>query len=269
MNLKPKTFKVVSDRVAVSTPSAINLLLNLKKQYGACSLKLSTEDAGMSFTQIEYWVNQCAVVLPVLVKIGGPNARNDIKTLLDFNIEGLIAPMVESVHGLEGFIEALRDYTTPTRFKKLSKNINIETLTAIENLDAILNSPAAKELDGVTLGRKDLSQSMKRNAGDPVVTELVKKTVRRIKEKNIKVSLGGGVTSHTIDDHLHEIQPDQFNTRVVTFEHHPFQTNGPAVNQAIRFELQMLDEDLKKGFITPEEEQLRAGELRKRLAFTG
>ncbi|MFQ5443257.1 MAG: aldolase/citrate lyase family protein [Nitrospinales bacterium] len=268
MNLKPGMLKVAPGRAASASASSVDLLLNLKNQYGASCLKLSTEDAGMSFEQIDYWVKQCAETLPVMVKIGGPNARNDIKTLLNFNIKGFVAPMVESVYGLEDFIEALRDHTTEPRFKKLSKHINIETQTAIENLDAILNSSAIKELDCITLGRKDLSKSMKRSVGDPKVTELVKNTVCRIKDRNIKVSLGGGVASHTIDDHLHDIQPNQFNTRVVTFEFRAGQTYGPAVNEAIRFEMLILKEDLQKGFITPEEEKIRAGELRKRLDFS-
>ena len=73
-------------------------LRKLKNDFGACGLKLSTEDAAMTIDQITFWTDLS--LLPVVVKIGGPNARNDIKQLVSLNIDGLIAPMVESLYGL-------------------------------------------------------------------------------------------------------------------------------------------------------------------------
>ena len=105
-------------------------LRKLKTEYDACGLKLSTEDAGMTIDQIKFWAD-CSL-LPVVVKIGGPNARNDIKQLVSLKIEGLIAPMVESPYGLENFIAAVKDFTTPIQFERLSKHINIETSIRIE-----------------------------------------------------------------------------------------------------------------------------------------
>ena len=117
-------------------------LRKLKTEYDACGLKLSTEDAGMSIPQIKFWAEFS--LLPVVVKIGGPNARNDIKQLVPLKIEGLIAPMVESPYGLENFITAVKDFATHKQFEKLSKHINIETVTAVKQLDSILNIPEAE-----------------------------------------------------------------------------------------------------------------------------
>ena len=117
-------------------------LRKLKNDFGACGLKLSTEDAAMTINQIKFWADLS--VLPVVVKIGGPNARNDIKQLVSLNIDGLIAPMVESPYGLENFILAVQDFTTPMQFGRLNKHINIETITAVKQLDGILNAPGCK-----------------------------------------------------------------------------------------------------------------------------
>ena len=125
-------------------------LMELKNPFGACGLKLSTEDAGMSMEQIGYWAESAGNTLPAVVKIGGPNARNDIKQLLPMNIDGLIAPMVESPYGLENFISAVRDFTTPIQFERLKKQINIETETAVRQLDSILLTPEAKYIDAVS-----------------------------------------------------------------------------------------------------------------------
>ena len=110
-------------------------LHKLKDEFSASSLKLSTEDAAMSFEQIQFWVEVSSGILPVIVKIGGPNARNDIKQLMAIKVDGFIAPMVESSFGLKNFMEALSDYTTPIQFEGLDKHINIETVTAMENLN--------------------------------------------------------------------------------------------------------------------------------------
>ena len=146
-----KSKKTVLQVVPVKPDQGLrSALLQLKNQFGACGLKLSTEDAAMSIEQIGYWAE--VDILPATVKIGGPNARNDIKQLLPMNIDGLIAPMVESPYGLENFISAVRDFTTPMQFERLKKQINIETETAVRQLDSILLDPEAKYIDEITIG---------------------------------------------------------------------------------------------------------------------
>ena len=268
MNIKqPQLIQVISPRAKKgSTQNLIECLLRLKNQFGASCLKLSTEDAAMSFEQIRFWTQLAQGVLPVMVKIGGPNARNDIKQLLSLNIDGLIAPMVESVYGLENFLAAVRDFTTPMQMQRLVKQINIETVTAVEQLDAILASPEADLLDEITIGCSDLSQSLKKDRMDPEVQRLVREAVGRIKANNIKVSVGGGIAPDTIDAILLDIHPHQFNTRVVTFSVQPGKSYQTAVTETLEFELRMLENDLKKGFISLDEEKFRSRQLRKRLA---
>lgn len=263
---QPKLIQVISPRAKNSGQNLIQSLWNLKNQYGASCLKLSTEDAAMSYEQIRFWTELAKGVLPVMVKIGGPNARNDIKQLLSLNIDGLIAPMVESAYGLENFLTAVRDFTTPMQMQRLVMQINIETATAVEQLDAILAVPEADLLDEITIGCSDLSQSLKKDRMDPEVQKLVREAVARIKAKKIKVSVGGGIAPDTIDAILQDIQPHQFNTRVVTFSVQPGQSYRTAVAQTLDFELQMLEHDLKKGFISLDEEKFRSRQLRKRLA---
>jgi hypothetical protein len=263
----PQVIKVISPQAKKgSTQNLIACLLKLKNQYGASCLKLSTEDAAMSFEQIQFWTELVDGVLPVMVKIGGPNARNDIKQLIAFDIDGLIAPMVESAYGLENFLAAVRDFTTPMQIEKLVKQINIETATAMEQLDAILASPEADLLDEITIGCSDLSQSMKKDRMDAEVQKIVRQAVARIKARNIKVSIGGGIAPDTIDAILQDVQPHQFNTRVVTFSVEPGRSYRTAVAETLDFEMQMLEHDLKKGFISLDEEKFRIRQLRKRLS---
>ncbi len=238
-------------------------LLKLKNRFGACGIKLSTEDAAMSIEQIAYWAEFCN--LSTTVKIGGPNARNDIKQLLPLNIDGLIAPMVESSYGLENFISAVRDFTTPMQFERVKKQINIETETAVRQLDVILAAPDAKYLDEITIGCSDLSESMKKPRWDESFMELVSSVVKKIQKKHIPVSVGGGIAPSTIDGYLKKVQPDHFNTRVVMFNVEPGRGYFEAVQAALRFEILMLEQDSALKFISQDEEKFRIRELKKRL----
>jgi hypothetical protein len=242
-----------------------SVLLELKNRFGACVLKLSTEDAAMSMEQIHYWAESVENILPAVVKIGGPNARNDIRQLLPMNIDGLIAPMVESPYGLENFISAVRDFTTPMQFERIKKQINIETETAVKQLDSILNNHEAKYIDEITIGCSDLSESMKKSRWDKGFTAKVSRIIKKIQKKNIPVSIGGGITPGTIGECLKQAQPEKFNTRVVTFKVEPDQNYLEAVQLALRFEIIMLKHDSARNFISRDEEKFRIKELKKRL----
>lgn len=259
-----KSKKTVLQVVPVKSDKR-SALLQLKNEFGACGLKLSTEDAAMSREQVEYWVESAGDILPAVVKIGGPNARNDIKQFLPMNIDGLIAPMVESPYGLENFISAVRDFTTPMQFERVKKQINIETETAVRQLDDILSAPEAKFIDEITIGCSDLSESMKKPRWDASFLARVVKVVKKIKRKNIPVSVGGGITPETINGYLQQVRPDKFNTRVITFNVEPGRDYMEAVRSALRFEILMLEYDSSCKFISRDEEKFRIKELKKRL----
>ena len=262
--MKPK--KTILKVVPVKPKEGLlSSLRSLKSQFGACGLKLSTEDAAMSIEQIGYWAEFSGKILSTIVKIGGPNARNDIKQLLPLNIDGLIAPMVESPYGLENFISAVRDFTTPMQFERLKKQINIETETAVRQLDAILSVSESKYVDEITIGCSDLSESMKQPRWSPNFTAQVAKVVKKIRSKNICVSVGGGITPETIDGCLKKVRPDNFNTRIITFKLKRDLNYLEAVQSALRFEILMLEHDSSLKFISRDEEKFRIKELKKRL----
>ncbi|MFQ5717785.1 MAG: aldolase/citrate lyase family protein, partial [Nitrospinales bacterium] len=179
--MKSNRLKVIDAPTEKTQSQLTESLRRLKTRFGASALKLSTEDAAMSFLQIKYWSRIASGVMPVVVKIGGPNARNDIKQLLSLSIDGFIAPMVESPYGLENYMEAIRDFTTPMQFAALDKHINIETQVAVEQLDSILADPLAGQLDEITIGCTDLCKSMKRLIRDPLLLDCVKDCVAKIK----------------------------------------------------------------------------------------
>lgn len=191
------------------------MLIELRDQHGCCGLKLSTEDAGNSFDDIQRHIRLFGDILPIAVKIGGPNARNDIKTLVAMGIRSLIAPMVESVYGLQNYIEALQETLSPEEYKLVSKRINVETITAYHNFKDLTASLFFAELNQITVGRGDLSQSMGHDADDPRVMKAARDIIRQAHALKIPVSVGGRINPENAAIICRELKPDEINTREI------------------------------------------------------
>ena len=188
-------------------------LKSLKSRNGLTALKTGTEVEDMSFTEIAMLRRITKDLLPLYVKVGGPEARNDIRELLAIGVDGIIAPMIESAYALKNFIETLRELCTPSQFGMLEKGINLETITAVQNLNAILTSAPARELKQVTAARTDLSGSMDRSPDDPDVLEACALIIARCQEYELRTSVGGAIHSGIIGALVDRIGPDTVNTR--------------------------------------------------------
>ena len=125
----------------------IKKLKNLKK-LGAVGIKQSLEDEGASFQDIVLMRKITSLVkLDLNVKIGGCEAKNDIFFCRKNNVNGIVAPMVESQYALDKFIQTI------SRNKKNSLFINLESKTAFKNINKIINSKNFRFLNGVVIGR--------------------------------------------------------------------------------------------------------------------
>tara|TARA_B100000315_G_scaffold213773_1_gene211900 strand:- start:8278 stop:9057 length:780 start_codon:yes stop_codon:yes gene_type:complete len=243
------------------------LLRELKEEYGASGLKLSTEDAGMSFEQIVYWAQIASPALPVFVKIGGPEARNDMKRISALkDISGIIAPMVESSYSLQKYISSIKEIFE--RFEEMSIHINVETITAFENLSQIFAIPEINFIDEITIGRGDLSKSVSKEVDDPEVDNMCKTIVEAAQRKNIKVSIGGAVNPKNAERVFNQIKPDKINTRSVVFNRGSSLDIERSIVMALKYEILMMKEDLRLGFISKNEATDRIEKLNKRMTIT-
>lgn len=141
--------------------------------------------------------------LDYLVKISGAEAKSDVFYLGDIGITSLVCPMVETAFAMEKYMEMLPAGV----FEHVG--VTIETITAVDNIDAIL--AAGKLLSEVTIGRTDLTASYK---GDSVESDrtvaMVKTVARAAKAKGLKVTMGGSISKHTrelltVDAELREL----------------------------------------------------------------
>ena len=203
----------------------VNILTDLIENEGLVGIKTSFEDEGASFNEtirLKEICNQAKTKLTI--KIGGPEAIRDIKDVMTIGVKGIVAPMVESPFGLKKFIDAATTHICPTALSSIQLNINIETVDAYQSHRAMLKSPAARKLYGVTVGRVDLVSSMGKDrsyVNSEEVYMMVETIFCAAKEDGLKLCLGGAVSLDSLE-FLQKLSSnkllDKFETRYAIYD---------------------------------------------------
>ena len=169
---------------------------------GVVGIKQSFEDEGVFFDDVVKIKRLCdSLDAYVSVKIGGCEAISDINNCLLLNVNGIVAPMVESEFALQKFVEAVITNININMREKMNFYINVESKTAYENLDKILSSPSSKLLTGVVVGRSDLTKSFGYGKQDVVsnkMCEIVTDILKQCKDYGFKTLMGGNIGSSSI-----------------------------------------------------------------------
>jgi hypothetical protein len=203
----------------------VKILTDLIENEGLIGIKTSFEDEGASFNEtirLKEVCNQANTKLTL--KIGGPEAIRDLKDSSIIGVKGLVAPMVESEFGLKKFIQAVNTYIPEDSLSTINLNINVETITAVSNIEKMLSLEESNSLYGVTVGRVDLVSSMNKNRdyvnSDEVYT-IVKQVFSKVKEKGLKLCLGGAISTDSLGflKKLHsDGLLDKFETRYAIYD---------------------------------------------------
>jgi hypothetical protein len=139
-------------------------------------------------------------------------------------VKGLVAPMVESEFGLQKFIGAVNANLPAEVVSSLQLNVNIETTTAVSNIDKILSNKYAEALYGVTVGRVDLVSSMNKDrnsVNSEEIYNIAHDVFERTKKIGAKACIGGAVSIDSLDflKKLHSDKLlDKFETRYAIFD---------------------------------------------------
>jgi len=203
----------------------VKILTDLIENEGLVGIKTSFEDEGALFDEtirLKEICNQAKT--KITLKIGGPEAIRDLKDSTIIGVKGLVAPMVESEFGLKKFIQAAKIHIPEDILSSIQLNVNIETITAVNNAVKMLDANEAKELYGVTVGRVDLVSSMNKDrnyVNSDEVYKMARGVFAKAKEKGLKACLGGAVSIDSLDflKKLHlEGLLDKFETRYAMFD---------------------------------------------------
>ncbi len=229
-------------------------LILLRDKYNCEGIKSEFENEGSDYRDLILLRYLTAKTeLKMFIKIGGVEAFTDLKMAIHLNADGIIVPMVESDFALTKSLNMIEDLLGKD-CNDFDVYINIETKTAVENLDAIFDK-INSYVKGITIGRSDLSYSFGRKSeqDSDFINYEVEKIVDTAKEYGIKkITVGGGISKKTFNNRyfIDNISPKLSNieTRNVILSAKSIQTPQSLIT-ALDFERKYLDYKLEKNRI--------------------
>lgn len=227
------------------------LIKELKIKHGCVGIKMSTE-GGDSLEAIDFVNNRLLDgVLPLNMKIGGPDAQTDIYEALKIGVSGIIAPMVETPFGVVKFVTAMRKIAGEKLMSKLLLGVNLESVTAYNQINEILKTPEINDIDQIIIGASDLSKSVSKPRDDPVVIKMVTKIAQKSKKKGKIVRIGGMMDliydkPAILMDLLETTNADKLNTSKVCFSTDKAFDLRSACLKAMKFEMKYYAFQLEK-----------------------
>lgn len=243
------------------------ILLDLKENHCAIGVKADFEDEGTSLEELAVLKNISENAnLNLSVKIGGCGALNDIKESYEIGAKTIVAPMIESSYAVKKYINTI-DMVFSEREKKDTKFlINIETPNGLKNIDEILNSESAKCLDGIVLGRTDLTESMALNPYDvdsDTILKIATDIALKIKEHGKEFIIGGGVSPISVK-FFNKLGSnlDKYETRKIIFDSKSIYTGRAeeGIIKALKFEQMWINN--KNSITTNDMERIKIIESR-------
>jgi hypothetical protein len=214
-------------------------------QNGCTGIKLSTEDGGMSLEFIDHVNNRIINgVVPLHVKVGGPDARNDIRKGLELGATGLIGPMVESPFGVVKFVKAVQSVVGEEALNQVFLSVNLESLSAYEKIDEILATKEFSYISEIVIGTNDLALSVNKPTSDPLVLDMVEKMSVKTHETGKIVRVGGLISAFVSKPDVRERilgsgVVDEINTTAVAFGIKKIKDLKSAYLKAINFEYRL------------------------------
>jgi len=225
----------------------VDILKDLRDNYNVTGVKMEFEAEG---TRLEEAMRlkevSMSAGLNLTTKIGGCEAIKDMFDAASLGTSYLVGPMVETPYSLKKYVQACKIAFTADQIEDMEFYVNVETITAIQNLDEMLAIPEAEFLDGIVLGRVDLTGSLNLNrdhVNGPEIFEHCKQASIKAKEKGKKVVVGGAVSVHSLPffQQMPAGSIDKYETRKVVFSCPGALNNSEdAFLKAVEFELNWL-----------------------------
>jgi hypothetical protein len=245
-------------------------LARLKADFGLCAVKAEFEAEGASFrdlVRLRRWTATQDIALHL--KIGGVEAVRDIKDALDLGVEGLIAPMVESPFGVTKYAEAVSSVFFG---RDIYKSINIETRTAVLNIDDILTEAKGK-IDNVTIGRTDLSHSYFDKEVTPdceFISDLIQTISYKVRAVGLVLTIGGSISTKSINAFKKnrkdlEERVSSVETRKVILSIESFLEKEHALGEGLRFEELYLHAKLETEQLLLQADRDRLAKIKSRI----
>lgn len=226
-----------------SEEKMISLLKNLKEEHHVVGIKAEFEAEGTRFDEavrLKQLTN--AAGLDLTIKIGGCEALKDIYDAKIIGANTIVAPMIESAYAMQKFIQASKIAFSDEERKNIKLFINIETINGFKNIDEILSSSYANDLDGIVFGRTDMTGSLGLDSNDvnsEIILDYAQKLAQKTNFYDKEFIIGGGICTKSIPFLAQISNLKYFETRKVIFDTCTLKSKNieEGILKAIDFEL--------------------------------
>lgn len=206
----------------------VELLLDMKKNYGVIDLKAEFEAEGSRMDELMRLKEIASNAgLSIALKIGGAEAITDIFEAQKIGISAIVAPMLESPYALSKYIMALEKYVPKETRKNIKFVAMIETVQGYKNVDEILAADKNNLLDMISVGRVDMSGSfgLQRNEiNNDKIYQVAEEIFTRAKKRKLETVMGGGIAKEAIPFIKKLVSKkllDRYETRKIIFHTDP------------------------------------------------
>src|SRR3989339_747142 len=250
----------------------VETLKDLRENHHVVGIKAEFEAEG---TRMEEALRLKEVIskagLDLTLKIGGCEAIKDMYDARSFGVERIVAPMIESAYALKKYIGATKLAFPKDERESISFLINLETINGVENFDKMLALPEITDLNGIVIGRVDMTGSLgltREDINSDKILEIAKQLLTKAKTKRLDCVIGGGVSAASLPffAQLPAGTLDRYETRKVIFQC-PQALNNQAdkgILKAVGFELMWLKNKRDFYGMIYEEDKTRIDMLQKR-----
>ncbi len=206
----------------------VELLLDMKKNYGVIDLKAEFEAEGSRINELMRLKEVASNAgLSIALKIGGAEAITDIFEAQKIGISAIVAPMLESPYALSKYLQALEKYVPKETRKNIKFIAMIETVQGYKNVDEILAVDKNNLLNFISVGRVDLSGSLgleRNEINSEKVYHIAEEIFTKAKKRGLNTVMGGGIAKEAIPFIKKLVTKkllDRYETRKIIFHTDP------------------------------------------------
>lgn len=202
----------------------VDTLIDMRENHHVIGIKAEFEAEG---TRLEEALRLKEVVtragLDLTIKIGGCEAIKDMYDARTIGVSAIVAPMIETPYAMKKYVQATKFVFPEEERKDVKFLINIETITGFNNLSDMIASPNFAEVDGVVLGRVDMTGSMgltREDINSKQIFDIAYKMSSEMQKIGKYMIIGGGVSSHSLPffKELPANSLTKFETRKIIFD---------------------------------------------------
>ena len=245
---------------------AVEILKDLKENHAAIAVKAEFEAEGTRLEELLRLKEVCMQAdMELILKIGGCESVRDMLEAQIIGVDYLVAPMVESPYALQKYLQAVNTVFPSKEKEHVAFLCNIETITAMNTIDAMLSIPEINLLKGIVIERIDLCFSLglpESAIDEDQIKQYVLSAMAKAKEKNLMCTIGGGVSANSLSffKSLPQDYLDRYETRKVTFNGRYLLSSEPekGILKALGFELMWLKNKINfyKGISAIDEQRI-------------